>query len=161
MSKTAMPSIKLAVEDLRVEFNHAGKTTAAVRDVSFTLGREKLAIVGELRLGQIHGRPQPAAPAPGNGQSDRENLAFRRCRPARLQRKTDAGHSWPTHVDDHARPEILTEPGDQGRRTDRRSLPGASPRVRKEKPARCTLASRRGSTSCTPTKSPAVWANGS
>ncbi|NVL56292.1 ABC transporter ATP-binding protein, partial [Pseudomonas syringae pv. actinidiae] len=42
-----MSQIKLTMEDLRVEFSHAGKVTAAVRDVSFALGREKLAIVGE------------------------------------------------------------------------------------------------------------------
>ncbi len=52
MSHTAMPQIKLAVEDLRVEFSHAGKVTAAVRDVSFSLGREKLAIVGESGSGK-------------------------------------------------------------------------------------------------------------
>ncbi|AHF67220.1 MULTISPECIES: ABC transporter ATP-binding protein [Pseudomonas] len=47
-----MSQIKLAVEDLRVEFTNAGKTTAAVRDVSFNLGREKLAIVGESGSGK-------------------------------------------------------------------------------------------------------------
>ncbi|WP_147463137.1 ABC transporter ATP-binding protein, partial [Pseudomonas savastanoi] len=47
-----MPQIKLAVEDLRIEFSHAGKVTAAVRDVSFSLGREKLAIVGESGSGK-------------------------------------------------------------------------------------------------------------
>ncbi|GFM75477.1 peptide ABC transporter ATP-binding protein [Pseudomonas cichorii] len=47
-----MSQIKLAVEDLRVEFTNAGKTTAAVSDVSFNLGREKLAIVGESGSGK-------------------------------------------------------------------------------------------------------------
>ncbi|WP_019331784.1 ABC transporter ATP-binding protein, partial [Pseudomonas syringae] len=47
-----MSQIKLTVEDLRVEFSHAGKVTAAVRDVSFALGREKLAIVGESGSGK-------------------------------------------------------------------------------------------------------------
>lgn len=52
MSQTSMSPIKLAVEDLRVEFHNAGKTTTAVRDVSFNLGREKLAIVGESGSGK-------------------------------------------------------------------------------------------------------------
>lgn len=47
-----MSQIKLTMEDLRVEFSHAGKVTAAVRDVSFALGREKLAIVGESGSGK-------------------------------------------------------------------------------------------------------------
>ncbi|KQQ59946.1 peptide ABC transporter ATP-binding protein [Pseudomonas sp. Leaf127] len=47
-----MSQIKLAVEDLRVDFTSAGKTTTAVHDVSFTLGREKLAIVGESGSGK-------------------------------------------------------------------------------------------------------------
>lgn len=47
-----MTEIKLAVQDLCVEFRNAGKTSQAVRDVSFTLGREKLAIVGESGSGK-------------------------------------------------------------------------------------------------------------
>lgn len=47
-----MTEIKLTVEDLCVEFRNAGKATLAVRDVSFTLGREKLAIVGESGSGK-------------------------------------------------------------------------------------------------------------
>ncbi|MBD8493094.1 ABC transporter ATP-binding protein [Pseudomonas syringae] len=47
-----MSQIKLAVEDLRVDFTSGGKTTTAVHDVSFTLGREKLAIVGESGSGK-------------------------------------------------------------------------------------------------------------
>ncbi|RRV04559.1 ABC transporter ATP-binding protein [Pseudomonas sp. v388] len=47
-----MSEIKLAVEDLRVEFISGGVASPAVRDVSFTLGREKLAIVGESGSGK-------------------------------------------------------------------------------------------------------------
>ena len=47
-----MSQIKLAVEDLRVDFTSGGKTTTAVHDVSFILGREKLAIVGESGSGK-------------------------------------------------------------------------------------------------------------
>ena len=47
-----MDGIKLAVQDLCVEFRNGGKATLAVRDVSFDLGREKLAIVGESGSGK-------------------------------------------------------------------------------------------------------------
>jgi peptide/nickel transport system ATP-binding protein len=47
-----MSAIKLNVEGLNVRFVNAQKETHAVRDVSFTLGREKLAIVGESGSGK-------------------------------------------------------------------------------------------------------------
>jgi peptide/nickel transport system ATP-binding protein len=47
-----MSTIKLNVEGLNVRFVNGQKETHAVRDVSFTLGREKLAIVGESGSGK-------------------------------------------------------------------------------------------------------------
>ncbi|MDE1165180.1 MAG: ABC transporter ATP-binding protein [Pseudomonas sp.] len=47
-----MSAIKLKVEGLNVCFVNGHKQTHAVRDVSFTLGREKLAIVGESGSGK-------------------------------------------------------------------------------------------------------------
>ncbi len=47
-----MSAIKLKVEGLDVRFVNGQKETHAVRDVSFTLGREKLAIVGESGSGK-------------------------------------------------------------------------------------------------------------
>ena len=47
-----MSDIKLKVEGLDVRFVNGQRHTHAVRDVSFTLGREKLAIVGESGSGK-------------------------------------------------------------------------------------------------------------
>jgi len=47
-----MSDIKLNVEGLNVHFVNGHRHTHAVRDVSFTLGREKLAIVGESGSGK-------------------------------------------------------------------------------------------------------------
>ncbi|WP_455924850.1 ABC transporter ATP-binding protein [Pseudomonas putida] len=47
-----MSAVKLKVEGLDVRFVNGQKETHAVRDVSFTLGREKLAIVGESGSGK-------------------------------------------------------------------------------------------------------------
>lgn len=47
-----MNAVKLKVEGLDVRFVNGQKETHAVRDVSFTLGREKLAIVGESGSGK-------------------------------------------------------------------------------------------------------------
>lgn len=47
-----MSDYKLQVEDLRVSFQNDGRITDAVRNVSFTLGQEKLAIVGESGSGK-------------------------------------------------------------------------------------------------------------
>ena len=47
-----MSDIKLKVDGLDVRFVNGKKETHAVRDVSFTLGREKLAIVGESGSGK-------------------------------------------------------------------------------------------------------------
>ncbi|MBW0236492.1 MULTISPECIES: ABC transporter ATP-binding protein [Pseudomonas] len=47
-----MSAIKLNVEGLNVRFVSGQKETHAVRDVSFSLGREKLAIVGESGSGK-------------------------------------------------------------------------------------------------------------
>ncbi|OLS60363.1 ABC transporter ATP-binding protein [Pseudomonas putida] len=47
-----MSSLKLTVDSLNVRFVNGKKEMHAVRDVSFTLGREKLAIVGESGSGK-------------------------------------------------------------------------------------------------------------
>jgi ABC-type dipeptide/oligopeptide/nickel transport system ATPase component len=47
-----MSEAKLQVDNLRVQFTNDGRTTDAVRKVSFSLGREKLAIVGESGSGK-------------------------------------------------------------------------------------------------------------
>ncbi|GLO16034.1 peptide ABC transporter ATP-binding protein [Pseudomonas putida] len=47
-----MTALKLNVESLNVRFVNGKKVMHAVRDVSFTLGREKLAIVGESGSGK-------------------------------------------------------------------------------------------------------------
>jgi peptide/nickel transport system ATP-binding protein len=47
-----MQDLKLDVRDLRVRFAGRDGLVDAVRDVSFTLGREKLAIVGESGSGK-------------------------------------------------------------------------------------------------------------
>ncbi len=47
-----MSDFKLQVEDLRVQFMNDGRITDAVRNVSFNLGQEKLAIVGESGSGK-------------------------------------------------------------------------------------------------------------
>lgn len=47
-----MSDFKLQVEDLRVQFTNDGRITDAVRNVSFNLGQEKLAIVGESGSGK-------------------------------------------------------------------------------------------------------------
>ena len=49
--ETTYPLLK--IENLNVEFrNHAGNSTQAVRDVSFSLGQERLGIVGESGSGK-------------------------------------------------------------------------------------------------------------
>ena len=52
MSANTVSTHKLVVEGLNVRFVNGQKDTHAVRDVSFTLGREKLAIVGESGSGK-------------------------------------------------------------------------------------------------------------
>lgn len=52
MSANTVSTHKLVVEGLNVRFVNSQKETHAVRDVSFTLGREKLAIVGESGSGK-------------------------------------------------------------------------------------------------------------
>lgn len=52
MSANTVSTHKLVVEGLNVRFVNGQKETHAVRDVSFTLGREKLAIVGESGSGK-------------------------------------------------------------------------------------------------------------
>ena len=52
MSANTVSTPKLVVEGLNVRFVNGQKETHAVRDVSFTLGREKLAIVGESGSGK-------------------------------------------------------------------------------------------------------------
>jgi len=52
MSANTLSPHKLVVEGLNVRFVNGQKETHAVRDVSFTLGREKLAIVGESGSGK-------------------------------------------------------------------------------------------------------------
>ena len=52
MSANTVSPHKLVVEGLNVRFVNGQKETHAVRDVSFTLGREKLAIVGESGSGK-------------------------------------------------------------------------------------------------------------
>ena len=52
MSANTLSTHKLVVEGLNVRFVNGQKETHAVRDVSFTLGREKLAIVGESGSGK-------------------------------------------------------------------------------------------------------------
>jgi len=47
-----MSDAKLQVNNLRIQFTNDGRTTDAVRNVSFSLGREKLAIVGESGSGK-------------------------------------------------------------------------------------------------------------
>ncbi len=47
-----MDDVKLEVQDLRISFATRNGMVDAVRDVSFTLGREKLAIVGESGSGK-------------------------------------------------------------------------------------------------------------
>lgn len=47
-----MSEFKLQVQDLRVQFRNDGQVTDAVRNVSFNLGQEKLAIVGESGSGK-------------------------------------------------------------------------------------------------------------
>ena len=47
-----MSTLKLNVDSLNVRFVNGKKEMHAVRDVSFTLGREKLAIVGESGSGK-------------------------------------------------------------------------------------------------------------
>ena len=52
MTANTVSTHKLVVEGLNVRFVNGQKETHAVRDVSFTLGREKLAIVGESGSGK-------------------------------------------------------------------------------------------------------------
>lgn len=47
-----MSEAKLQVDNLSIQFINDGRTTDAVRNVSFSLGREKLAIVGESGSGK-------------------------------------------------------------------------------------------------------------
>ncbi|EPN62136.1 dipeptide ABC transporter, permease protein DppC, partial [Pseudomonas syringae pv. actinidiae ICMP 19079] len=123
---------------------HSGRPRCVVR-----AGPRETGDCRRVRLGQVHRWPQPAASAPGNGEGHRKNPAFWRYQPARLQRKTDAGHSRPAHVDDHAGPEILAEPGDQGRRTDCRGLSGASQGLEKRSPRTHAGHARQGAHSRT------------
>ena len=48
----------LTVDDLCVRFPTRTCVIEAVRGISFTVGRERLGIVGEIRIGQIADRPR-------------------------------------------------------------------------------------------------------
>ena len=54
-----MSTLKLNVDSLNVRFVNGKKEMHAVRDVSFTLGREKLAIVGESGSCLLYTSPSP------------------------------------------------------------------------------------------------------
>ena len=91
----ARPTIDdpLAVDDLRVRFATRGGMVDAVRGVSFTLGREKLGIVGESGSGQDADRARdPAACTARQASVDREALDFDGIDLLRRPRASDARH---------------------------------------------------------------------
>ncbi|AYN16899.1 ABC transporter ATP-binding protein [Pseudomonas monteilii] len=71
-----MSALKLNVESLNVRFVNGKKVMHAVRDVSFTLGREKLAIVGESGSGKSTVGRSLLKLHPGSAQITAKALQF-------------------------------------------------------------------------------------
>ncbi|MDD2133496.1 ABC transporter ATP-binding protein [Pseudomonas kurunegalensis] len=71
-----MSAVKLNVESLNVRFVNGKKVIHAVRDVSFTLGREKLAIVGESGSGKSTVGRSLLKLHPGSAQITAKALQF-------------------------------------------------------------------------------------
>lgn len=71
-----MSAVKLNVESLNVRFVNGKKVMHAVRDVSFTLGREKLAIVGESGSGKSTVGRSLLKLHPGSAQITAKALQF-------------------------------------------------------------------------------------
>jgi hypothetical protein len=117
----------LDVADLWVRFPTRTGIVEAVRGVSFQLGRERLGIVGESGSGKtMTGRAilrLIRAPGPGRGQ------AYPACgrEPAGQVRGRDAPRPRRAHVDGHAGPEILAQPGDADWRSADRGRPAGPP----------------------------------
>ena len=100
----------------------------AVRNVSFTLGRERLGIVGESGSGKSTiGRALLKLLPTATITADR--MDFHGHRPDRRLGAADARHPRRADLDDPAGPEVLAEPGAARRRPDRRGLCGAPPRA--------------------------------
>ena len=70
----------LIVDDLEVTFPGRTGVTRAVRNASFTLGRERLGIVGEVGLGQIDDGPRAARPRAATRHRHRQDDVLRRAR---------------------------------------------------------------------------------
>ena len=100
----------LAVEGLNVSYPGRSGVTRAVRDVGFTLGRERLGIVGESGSGKsTTGRALLGLiPQAGHGPSAQTRL--RRPRSHGARRRRVAGDARPAHVHGYARPKILAQP---------------------------------------------------
>jgi len=71
-----MSDAKLQVDNLRIQFTSDGRTVDAVRNVSFSLGREKLAIVGESGSGKSTVGRSLLRLHPASARIDADTLRF-------------------------------------------------------------------------------------
>lgn len=71
-----MQNTKLEVKNLQISFSHEGNQVNAVRDVSFSLGQEKLAIVGESGSGKSTVGRSLLKLHPKNATVEAEKLLF-------------------------------------------------------------------------------------
>ena len=128
----------LEVEDLRVTFPTETGPVEAVRGVSFSLDRERLAIVGESGSRQDDDRPRHPAPDPRRPRSPRRRIAFDGIDLLAASDRADARAARPPHHHGDAGPEVLAEPGDARRRPAHRGPApprGHGPRARRARKA--------------------------
>ena len=110
----------LTVRNLASAFPASGARSQAVRDVSFTLGRERLGIVGESGSGKSTTGRAIMGLVPSPGRVARRRAAAGRHRPARPVERGIPAAAREAGRDGAAGPEILAQPGDDGRPPDRR-----------------------------------------
>ena len=108
----------LEVEGLDVSFIGGRVPFQAVRDVSFTLGRERLGIVGESGSGKSTTGRALLGLLPHTAKVTAKRLSFAGGPRSWAFGESLAGAARPAHVHGHAGPEILAQPARQGGRAD-------------------------------------------
>ncbi len=104
----------LEVEGLDVSFIGGRVPFQAVRDVSFTLGRERLGIVGESGSGKSTTGRALLGLLPHTAKVNAKRLSFAGTLALGAFGESLAGVARPAHVHGYARPKILAQPPRQG-----------------------------------------------